>query len=333
MALPKHLNIVSLESFFAPLPPRFTVPPPYTFNITQHHRTTVAEVPSRIKDAHVLITTTLPIGADALSSEAAPNLKLIAVVASGTDAIDLNACKERGIRVLNSPGCNVDAVAEHAVALYFAARRSLVPSVEGLRAGDWPRKRSLIHTAFVAGNSPPGCRDETVVIVGYGGVGRRLETLFSGLGMKVIIAARKNTPAATGRVPFEEALKMASVVVVCCPRNPETQGMISGPEFGVMRNDAVLVNVARGGIVAEDALLQALRDGEIAGAGVDVFDREPASPETSVLLGPEARGLNLVTTPHTAWIGTDTTSNNQRVLQENINGFILGDMVRERIKA
>lgn len=332
MALPKHLNIVALETFFNPLP-RLTLPSPYTFTVTEHQFTSPAELPSRIKDAHVLITTTVPLRAETLSSEAASNLRLIAVVASGTDSVDLGVCQERGIRVLNSPDCNVDAVAEHATALYFAVRRSLAPTMEELRAGEWPRRGTLVKTAFVAGNSPRGCRNETAVIVGYGGVGRRVEALFSGLGMKVVVAARKNAPAAPGRVSFEEGLRMATVLVVCCPRTPETLGMISGTELSLMRSDAVLVNVARGGIVAEDALLRALRERKIAGAAVDVFDQEPASPETSVLLGPDARGLNLVATPHTAWMSMDTTINYQRVLQENLNGFVLGEMAEERIKA
>ncbi|KAI1453754.1 glycerate dehydrogenase [Annulohypoxylon moriforme] len=335
MSLPKHLNIVALETFFTPLP-TLTIPPPHTFSLTTYHRTTPTELPSRIKDAHILITTTLPLRAEILAPEKTPNLRLIAVLASGVDSVDLKACEKRGIRVLNSPGANVGAVAEHAVALYFAARRSLVPTMAALRAGEWPRQGTLMARTFnAAGAAPRGCRDEVAVVVGYGGVGRRVEELFSGLGMRVVVAGRKGdaTPPASGRVPFADALAMATVLVLCCPRTPETLNMISGPEFGAMRDDAVVVNVARGGIVDEEALLKALREGKIAGAAVDVFGQEPAGPETSVLLGEDAGGLNLVVTPHTAWIGMDTTANYQRILQENIDGFIKGELVQERVKA
>lgn len=127
---------------------------------------------------------------------------------------------------------------------------------------------------------------------------------------------------------------MATVLVLCCPRTPDTLNMISESQLATMRADAVVVNVARGGIVAEEALLAALREGKIAGAAVDVFDTEPAGPETSLLLKPDAvQGLNLVTTPHTAWIGMDTNLNLQRVLQENIDGFLVGKVMEERVRA
>lgn len=323
MASPRHFNIVALETFFTPLP-ELSVPSPHTFSVAQYDRTTIDEIPARIQNADVLITTTIPLRKESLSREVCPNLQLIAVLASGTDSLDLEICKERGIRVLNSPSCNVDAVAEHAVALYFATRRSIMPIMRDLKAGEWPRQGSLMKRAFVAGQSPRGCRDETVAIIGYGAVGRKVESLLGSLGMKVLVTGRKNSTlgAAPGRVDFDRAIKNATVLVFCCPRTPETVGMISKKEFDVMRSDALVINVARGGIIDEEGLLDALREGKIAGAGVDVFDKEPASGDSSVLLGKGLDDLNLVVTPHTAWVGMDTTANYQRVLQENIDGFI-----------
>ncbi|KAI1372067.1 glycerate dehydrogenase [Hypoxylon crocopeplum] len=330
---PRHFNIVALETFFTPIPP-LVVPSPHTFTLTEYTRSTVEEIPSRIKDADIVITTTVPLRAEALSPEICPKLKLIAVMASGTDSIDLVACAARGIRVLNSPGCNVDAVAEHAVALYFTVRRSIFPTMRDLRAGEWPRRGTLMTRVYVAGQPPRACRDETVAIVGYGGVGQKVARLLGGLGMKVLVAGRKGSPTAPeGRVPFEEALKRATVMVLCCPRSPATLNLLSEPEFAQMREDVVLVNVARGGIVDEAALLKALKEGQIAGAGVDVFGQEPASPETSPLLGDGVEELNLVATPHTAWIAIDTTANYQRVLQENIDSFIRGNVEEMRNKA
>lgn len=333
-ATSRHFNVVALETFFTPLP-ELTVPSPHTLTITPYHRTTVTEIPDRIRDADILITTTIPLGAETLSPETAPNLKLIAVMASGTDSIDLDACRRRDVRVLNSPGCNVGAVAEHAVALYFATRRSIVPTMKDLRAGQWPKQGTLMRRAYAAGQSPRGCRDETVAIFGYGAVGKRAEALLTGLGMKVIVAARKNGGEikGSGRVAFQQALSEATVLLFCCPQTPETIGMISQPELDKLRPDALIINVARGGIVDEAALLKALQDGKIAGAAVDVFDKEPASPESSVLLGSGLDDLNLVVTPHTAWVGMDTTTNYQRVLQENINDFIQGNIVQDRIRA
>ncbi|ETS87109.1 hypothetical protein PFICI_00937 [Pestalotiopsis fici W106-1] len=332
MASPRHFNIVALETFFCPLPP-LTVPSPHTFTLTEYTRTAAHETAERIRDADIIITTTLRLDASVLSSTTCPNLKFIAVMASGTDSIDLDACKERGIRVVNSPECNVTAVAEHALGLYFAARRSIVPSMRHLGAGQWPQRGTLMTTTYAAGKPPRGCGSETAVIYGHGAVGRAVQALFEALGMTVLIAARKGTPPTDGRVAFEESLKVATVMVVCCPRTPETLNLLSGPELALVRDDAVLVNVARGGIVDESALLKALQENQLAGAAVDVFATEPASPETSPLLGPEAAHVNLVTTPHTAWIGMDTATNYRRVLQENIDGFIMDRLEKNRVKA
>lgn len=334
MASPRHFNIVALETFFTPLP-KLTVPSPHTFSVAEYDRTTIDEIPARIKNADILITTTIPLQKESLSRDVCPNLQLIAVLASGTDSLDLEICKERGIRVLNSPSCNVDAVAEHAVALYFATRRSIIPTMRDLKAGEWPRQGSLMKRAFVTGQSPRGCRDETVAIIGYGAVGRKVESILGGLGMKVLIAGRKNSTveAAPGRVDFDHAIKIATVLVFCCPRTPETVGMISKKESDKMRSDALVINVARGGIIDEEGLLDALQEGKIAGAGVDVFDKEPASVDSSVLLGQGLDDLNLVVTPHTAWVGMNTTANYQRVLQENIDGFISSKILDDRVKA
>lgn len=329
---PTHFNIVALETFFAPLPD-ITLPTPHTFSLATYDRTTLSEVPERIKNADILITTTLPLRGNSLSPEVSPRLKLITVMAAGTDSIDLAACVQRGIRVLNSPDCNSDAVSEHSVALYFAARRCIVPTMSGLVAGEWPRRGSLMRSAFAAGKPPRGCRDETVAIVGFGAVGRRAAKLYERLGMRVIVAARKGAPASDGRIAFEDAIKMATVVVLCCPRTPGTTNLLSKTEFGMMQDEAVLVNVSRGGVVDEVALFNALKDGQIAGAGVDVFDVEPASAETSPLIESSAQALNLVVTPHSAWVGGDTTANYQRVLQENLAGFIQGQVWKDRVKA
>lgn len=329
---PTRFNIVALETVFTPLP-QLSVPTPHTLSITTYDRTNTAELPQRIKDADILIVTTIALSADTLSAQVCPKLKLIAAMAAGTDSIDLAACAKRGISVLSSPNCNNDAVAEHAIALYFATRRNILPTMRGLLAGEWPQRGSMMRTAYAAGKPPRACRDETVAIVGYGAVGKRVGELCTALGMKIIVAARKGMPASGAKVTFDDALKTASVVFVCCPRTPETLDLLLEPEFASMPQDAVLVNVARGGIVSEDALLKALQFGDIAGAGVDVFATEPASSKTSPLLGSHVEGLNLVVTPHIAWVGGETTANYQRVLQENINGFIVGSVAQDRIKA
>lgn len=337
--VPQHFNIVALETIFTGLPP-ITVPAPHTFTLTAYERSTAADVGPHLRDANadIAIITTVPIRGDALDPANTPNLKLISAIASGTDTIDLATCAKRGIRVLNSPSCNIDAVAEHAVSLYFACRRRIVPSMLALQRGDWPKKGTLMHTAMTGGEfAVRRCAAETVALIGYGAVGKRVAELLRALGMHVLVTARKgatdNLPE--GRVAFDDALRQATVVVLCCPRTPETVDLLSELEFAVMQSDCLVVNVSRGGIVNEKALLEALQAGKIGGAGVDVFGVEPAGPETSPLLTAEvaASGLNLVVTPHTAWVASQTTANNHRVLVENINGFISGSVDPTRIRA
>ncbi|CAK7229609.1 hypothetical protein SBRCBS47491_007307 [Sporothrix bragantina] len=332
--LPQHLNIVALETVFTGLPP-ITLPAPYTFSLTVYERTHSDQVAERLKDADIAIVTTVVITPKAL--ESCPRLRLITAIVAGTDSLDLPACQARGIRVLNAPGCNVDAVAEHAVGLYFATRRKMVPSMQQLHQGLWPERRTIIHSVLTNGEAPRSLREETVAIVGYGGVGKRVSTLLKALGMKVVAAGRKGeSTAPEGRVPFLEALAMASVVVICCPLAPDTMNLISTAEFEAIKQaDCVLINVARGGVVDEEALLVALQRGQIGGAGVDVFAVEPAGPATSPLLTAEvaASGLNLVVTPHTAWLAIQTKANQHAMLLENLHGFITGDMAPERIRA
>ncbi|KAL1897959.1 hypothetical protein Sste5346_003811 [Sporothrix stenoceras] len=334
--LPQHLNIVALETVFTGLP-AITLPPPYTFSLTIYERTHPDQVGQRLKDADIAIVTTVLIQAAALDPAITPRLRMITAMVAGTDSIDLPLCRARGIRVLNAHGCNVDAVAEHAVGLYFACRRKMVPSMQQLHQNLWPERGTIIHSVLINGLAARSCRDETVAILGYGGVGQRVATLLKALGMNVIVAGRKgHDTAAESRVPFLEALKVASVVVLCCPLTDDTRNLLSTAEFAAIKEaDCVVINVARGGVVDEGALLKALHSGQIGGAGVDVFAVEPAGPEVSPLLTPEvaASGLNLVVTPHTAWLGAQTKANQHRMLLENLQGFITGNMNPERIRA
>ncbi|CAK7244471.1 MAG: hypothetical protein STHCBS139747_006012 [Sporothrix thermara] len=337
--LPQHLNIVALQTKLTDLP-EITLPTPYTFSLTKYESTPLDQVGERLRDADIAIITTVPIRANTLDPAVTPRLRLICAVASGTDTIDLEACRARGIRVLNNPACNIDAVAEHALAMYFAARRSVVPSMMALLSDEWPKRGTLIKTAEHANGTIPArrCAAETAVVVGYGGVGKRVVELLRMLGMQVVVAGRKGQAASevpAGRVAFDEAVRTATSLFLCCPRTPDTLNLLSTAEFAAMQPDCVLVNVSRGGIVDEAALVVALQTNQIAGAGVDVFAQEPASSETSPLLAPDVvrAGLNLVMTPHTAWVSAQTNANNARVLLENLHGFLNGKMETERIKA
>lgn len=366
-----HFNIVALETSMVPVPSPLLPPDSgrtytlHTYSLTPH--TDLAVAAERIRDADVVILSVHPMPRTLLDPKVSPRLKHIAVVASGTDQVDKEYCRERGIVVSNTPGANVVSVAEHVVAMYFATRRSLAVSSAWMRTGTWGVEGMAGKSSRVLNQGmgtpasgggggggddvpdndnekdvmmpPRTCESEVLGVIGYGGVGKKVAALARALGMKVLISGRKgasssteSTAAAvdgpspssqpTQRTPFTTLLSQATVIVLSCPRSPETLDLLSTPEFALMRPDALVINVSRGGVVDEAALLSALQTRKIAGAASDVFLTEPATPDNSVLLGKEAEGLNLVATPHVAWYAEETVKAYNRALQDNLKGWL-----------
>ncbi|KAI1650418.1 D-isomer specific 2-hydroxyacid dehydrogenase [Daldinia loculata] len=317
-----HHIVVALEASIVPVPP-LDLPAPHTYELREYGRTRPEEIAERVKDADIIILIIARINADILRPEMTPRLKMISVVASGTDCVDLAACRARGIVVGNTPHCNTVSVADHAVALCFATRRSVALIHTMVQSGEW--RKEMLHKTLNGpdGRAPRTCRDETLGIIGYGAVGKILESTAKGLGMKVLISGRKgDSTAPEGRTPFDTLIRESSVIVLCLPRSPDTMNLISNAELDAMKPYAVIVNVSRGGIVDEKALVAALKSRKIAGYGTDVYEQEPANPDSSPLVGPDVAGLNIVTTPHVAWCAGDTIANYNRATKENIAGWL-----------
>lgn len=158
--------------------------------------------------------------------------------------------------------------------------------------------------------------------------GRRIESTARALGMEVLIADRKiesSTDSSTSRTPFAEVLKRSTILILCLPRTPESLNLISTAELKAMSPQTVVVNVSRGGIMDEHAMLAALKDGTISGYATDVLVTEPAEGiEDSPLLSEETKSLNLTISPHVAWNGERTRRNLQRIVKDNIEAFIAG---------
>ncbi|KAI9043300.1 D-isomer specific 2-hydroxyacid dehydrogenase family protein [Aspergillus affinis] len=337
----QHHNIVAIEAVHCPIP-AFDLPKPQNYTLTQHQWTSQSELAPRIKDATIIITTTIPLTSNELSAELTPHLRLIVVMATGTDCVDKEAARSRGIPVCNCPGTNVESVSEHAIGLYFATRRKIVqlhcattavPDSPG-QDTEWKTTGSL-HRRLRSkdGHAPVLCGRETLGVIGYGALGQRIAKVGEALGMRVLIAERKGgqqqQQPREGRTTFEEVLREVTVVILCLPRNPETVDLISEDELKTMRPQALLINVARGGIVNEGALLKALKQGWIEGAATDVFAKEPAGRGDSPLLSAEAQGLNLVLTPHLAWLSEDTLVNLQDAVKYTIERWCRGETVNE----
>jgi glyoxylate reductase len=211
---------------------------------------------------------------DELLEAAGPHLRCVANVAVGYDNVDLEAAARRGVVVTNTPGVLDDATADLTMALVLAATRRVVEGDRLVRSGrPWTWGMS-----FMLGS---GLRGKLLGIVGLGGIGRRVAERARAFGMEIAYHQRHPAPAEVvaeleaDRLPLEQLLERADVVSLHCPLTPETHHLVAAPELAAMKPSAVLVNAARGPIVDEGALAEALAAGEIAAAGLDVYEREP----------------------------------------------------------
>lgn len=228
--------------------------------------------------------------------EAAPRLRVIARHGAGVDNVDLVAARERGVIVTNAPGAPTLSVAEHAVGLMLAVARRIPLADAGLRAGDWGvRDRSWGIELY----------GRTLGVVGFGRIGRRVASIcHHGLGMEVAyhdIQGLLPDPALPARfLPFDEVLQSADVLTLHVPLGPATRHLIGRRELELVKPTAILINTARGDVIDEAALAEALREGRLAGAGLDVFGQEPVQG-----VHPLAAFENVVLTPHIAAMTPD----------------------------
>ena len=273
---------------------------------------TKEEIVDRLKDATIAIINKVPMREDVL--KALPNLKLIAVAATGTDVVDKAYCKKHGITVSNIRNYAFNTVPEHVIALIFALRRNLFSYVEDTRNGVWNRSSQFCFLTHpirdIAGS--------TLGIVGYGAIGKSIAKRAEALGMKVLPFDVVPQP---GLVDFDTILRESDIITLHVPLTPETKNMIGAAEFKKMKPTAILINTARGGLVDEAALAQALRDGTIAGAGFDVLTVEPPKGG-NVLLDPTIP--NLIVTPHVAWASQEAMQMLADQLIDNIEAFVAG---------
>jgi len=287
---------------------------------SEYARTSQAEVEARLADATIAIVNKLILDAETIAR--LPMLKMIAVAATGTNNVDLDACRARGIVVSNIRGYAVHTVPEHAIALMLALSRNLVAYRNSVQAGRWQESEQ-----FCFFDHP--IRDlhgATLAVIGSGSLGDGVVRLAEAFGMHVLKAERKGAPVCRpGYTPFAEALAAADVVSLHCPLTPETQGLIGANELRAMKSSALLINTARGGLVDEVALVAALREGWIAGAGFDVLTKEPPR-EGNPLLSPELLALpNFLLTPHVAWASRPAMQALADQLIDNIEAFARGE--------
>ena len=297
------------------LPPSIHVREPgFAHEWITYDKTAPEDVAPRIADADIVVSNKVPVRRAAI--DGAARLKLIAVAATGTDIVDLATCAERGIVVSNIRAYAVHTVPEHTFALILALRRSLIAYHESIRAGRWQASGQFCYLDYpirdLAGS--------TLGIVGDGVLGRAVADLGRAFGMQVLFAAYKGThgmgPLYT---PFEEVLRRSDVITLHSPLLPATRNMIGAAEFALMDRHPLLINTARGGLVDEAALAEALTGGQIAGAAFDVVTHEPPPsdhPFMQLLDQP-----NFILTPHVAWASHEAIQGLADQLVDNIEAF------------
>lgn len=292
-------------------------PPGFAHEFVVHDATAPQEVPGRIAEADIVVTNKVPVRAEAIAR--APSLRLVAIAATGYDNVDLPACAARGIAVSNVRNYAVHTVPEHTFALIFALRRSIVAYRQSVAAGAWQASGQFCYFDYpirdLAGS--------TLGIIGDGVLGQSVADIGKALGMRVLFAAYKG---ATGMgplyTPFNDVLRMSDVLTLHCPLLPGTRNMIGALEFARMERRPLLINTARGGLVDEHALADALRRGQIAGAGFDVVTTEP--PPTDHPLMQLVDLPNFILTPHVAWASREAIQALADQLIENIELFWRG---------
>jgi glycerate dehydrogenase len=274
------------------------------------------QVVERLRGATIVISNKLALREPELAQ--LPQLKLIAVAATGSDNIDLDYCRSHGIAVSNTRGYAVNSVPEHVLMMILALRRNLLAYHEDVRRGKWQKSKQfclLTHELRDITGSKLG-------IVGYGSIGKAMARLGGSVGMRVLISEHQRaTSIRQGRSAFNEVLRRSDVISLHCPLTDETRDMFGRTEFEMMKRDALLINTARGGLVDDAALIEALRNGSIAGAGFDALREEPPRQDNPLV---DLNLPNFILTPHVAWASNQAVQALADQVIENIEAFVAG---------
>lgn len=285
-------------------------------DLTLYPGTSPQEVAARIADAEVVYTNKVRLSDQSFA--AAPRLRLVSVLATGYDVIDLDAAQRRGVTVCNVPGYATPATAQTTIALLLELTHQVGAHAAAVRAGAWTRSgrwsfwnQPLIELA-----------DKTLAIVGLGAIGSRVAETAKALGMRIVAAQLPGRAGRAGiypRLPLDEAFAAADVVSLHCPLTPETRGMVNADRLARMKPTVLLLNTARGPLVDEAAVAAALHAGRLAGYATDVLSREPPDAGNPLLSAP-----NCLVTPHFGWASRESRQRLLAASVENLHAFLAG---------
>ncbi|MBL4672357.1 MAG: glycerate dehydrogenase [Arenicella sp.] len=300
------------------LPERFSVRAPELNHRWNNYDSTSPEhIIERSIGADVLITNKVKITRETLL--ACPSVEHIAVAATGFNVIDIDACRELGVSVSNIPSYAATTVAEHVIASALCLRRQLLSYRQSVINGEWQKSRSFC----LFGDPINDLKNSIFAVIGFGELGRAAAEKAAALGMRVIFASRgKHRCEFAKQVSFDEVITSADIISIHCSLTAETSNLISTPQLRRMQPHAILINTARGGIVNEVDVVQAINDKLIGGISFDVLIGEPPSDDSPLLS--IANLENVIITPHSAWASEQAMQRLADILADNVDAFLLG---------
>jgi len=273
----------------------------------------------RLQGAQVAISNKVPL--DAKVFAACPELKLVLVAATGTNPIDLAAARAHGVSVCNCQGYGTPSVAQHTLMLLLALATRLSDYQRDVRAGHWQQAQQfcLLNHPIIE------LHGKTLGLLGHGELGGAVAKLAEAFGMRVLLGQLPGRPARADRLPLDELLPQVDALTLHCPLNNDTLNMIGARELNLMKPTAFLINTARGGLINEQALADALRAGHLGGAATDVLTQEPPKDGNVLLANDIPR---LIITPHSAWGSREARQRIVGQLSENALAFFNGTPMR-----
>ena len=288
----------------------------FPHQLTAYDITEAADTADRLQDAHIVISNKVNISAEHIADN--PQLKLIAIAATGYNNVDLVAAKAAGITVCNIRAYGNESVAEHAFMLMITLMRNLPAYQRDVAAGLWQNSPFFCHF----GAPMRDLNGKTLGIFGRGNIGSALASRAEAFGMNVCYGEQKNVSSIrSGYMAFDDLITQADVISLHCPLTEKNINMIGLTELQSMKPGAILINVSRGGLVDESALVAALKYGMLGGAGVDVLAEEPPKNGNPLL---KARLPHLIVTPHMAWGSSEAQNKLFDILVNNINSYVEG---------
>ncbi len=278
-------------------------------------QTSKEDIVSRAQDADAIFVNKTVLHKDVISQ--LPNLKYIGIFATGYNIIDIQAAKEYGITVCNVPGYSTHAVAQLTIALLLELCHHVEENSSKVHAGQWANKIN-----FTISDHPLlELKDKIIGIVGFGDIGQRVSLIASALGMNVIFynPSQKEVQKFAKQVSFDELLTQADIITLHCPLFAHNTKMINKESIAKMKDGAFILNTARGGLIDENALSEALNSGKLAGAGLDVFSTEPIQNDNPLM-----HAKNCLLTPHIGWTPVDTRARLITLSAQNLEAFMHG---------